>query len=103
MITEIVYNDRDNEINLLLKADDEAVDLSSVTKMELVVDDTTISSQDYPSAFDWTTPSTTGEVVLDLGGVGLEEGHYVVWLVVYDSANTDGIVWDKFHLVVREV
>ena len=103
MITEIVYEGHDNKINLLLRADGEAVDLSSVTKMELKLDDTTISSQDYPSAFDWNSSSTTGEVILDLGDVGLEEGHYVAWLVVYDSTNTDGIVWDKFHLVVREV
>ena len=103
MITEIVYEGHDNKINLLLKADGEAVDLSSVTKMELKLDDITISSQDYPSAFDWNSSSTTGEVILDLGDVGLEEGHYVAWLIVYDPTNTDGIVWDKFHLVVREI
>ena len=102
MITEIVYKGHDNRINLLLKADGNIVDLSPVTKMELVLDnDEVISSDTYPSAFDWTSGST-GELILDLGDV-VNVGNYVAWLVVYDSTNTDGIVWDKFHLVVREV
>ena len=101
MITEIIYDGHDNTIDLLLKADEVATDLSSVTRMTLDVDtfilvDSAISGE----CFDWST-GVTGKVILALGGEGIDEGLYRAKLTVYDSINTDGIVWGEFNLTVR--
>ena len=101
MLTEIVYLGHDNTVDLLLKADGEAVDLSSVTRMTLDVDGTTIDSDVSGDAFDWDT-GTTGKVVLALGDEELSNGRYTARLVVYDPSNEDGIVWGDFKLVVKE-
>jgi hypothetical protein len=110
MIEETVYIGRDNTIDLLLKADDVAQDLSGVTKMVLIddsdkadaVDD--ISSEDHSAAFDWSS-AVTGKLILSLGEVfeseEIDRGRYVFNLVVFDPANTDGIVWDKIFITAR--
>ena len=102
-VAETVYKDRDNAIDLILKADDVAVDLSSVTRMQIVDRDggfTTIDSDTSADAFDWDT-GTTGKVILILGDEEIPVGTYVVSLVVFDPTNTDGIVWGEFVLVVK--
>ena len=100
MTTENVYNGHDNTIDLLLKADGAAQDLSSVTRMTLEVDSVTIDSAISGSAFDWDT-GTTGKIILALGGESLTAGAYRATLTVYDPTNTDGIVWGTFKLIVR--
>jgi len=100
MITEVCYIGHDNTIDLLLKADGAAVDLSSVTRMTLEVDSTTIDSETSPDAFDWDT-GTTGKVILALGDEELTAGRHTATLVVYDPTNADGIVWGKFILAVN--
>ena len=102
MTTEIVYKGHDNKINLLLKAKGSAVNLSSVTKMELKIGPMLVTSDITPSAFDWTSGST-GEVILDLGDSNLRRGSYQTWLIVYDPNNPDGIVWGSFTLIVENV
>lgn len=98
MTTEVVYLGRDNTVDLLLKADGSAQDLSGVTRMVLVVGDAEIDSD----AFDWDT-GTTGKVVLALGDETISEGTYTAWLVVYDGSNPDGIVWGSFTLKVMDI
>lgn len=95
-IQEIVYNDRDNTIDLLLKADGSAQDLSSVTRMVLKDTDGgfTIDSDTAPSAFDWNT-GTTGKVIMALGGQNLTAGTCICSLIVYDPTNDDGIHWGE--------
>ena len=100
MTTETVYLGYDNTVDLLLKADGEAQDLSSVTKMTLEVDETTIDSDTSPDAFDWA-PGVTGKVILDLGAESLSEGTYRATLTVYDPTNANGIVWGTFKVIVR--
>lgn len=101
MITETVWLDHDNTIDLVLTADGSAVDLSSVTKMELEIgDDTIIDSATSADAFDWSEGD--GKLILALGGETITAGTYTATLIVYDATNTDGIVWDQFTLVVRE-
>ncbi len=105
-VTEIVYLSRDNTVDLLLKTDGVAQDLSSVTRMIVKQEDGTwaIDSQTYGSAFDWT-PGVTGKLILDLAAAlateNVSAGTNVVRLVVYDPTNTDGIVWDTFVLIVK--
>lgn len=98
-ITEIVYIDRDNTNDLLLKADGEAVDLSSATRMVLIERNGvfTIDSDESASAFDWDT-STTGKVLLTLGHEDVAAGAYVCDLIVYDPTNTNGVNWGRLVL-----
>lgn len=100
MTTENVYLGHDNTIDLLLKADGVAVDLSAVTRMTLEVGDDTVDSGESPDAFDWDT-GTTGKVILNLGGESLTPRTYRATLTVYDPDNTNGIIWGKFKLIVQ--
>ena len=100
MTTEIVYDGHDNTIDLLLKADGTAQDLSEVTRMTLEVGSTTVDSDESGSAFDWA-PGMTGKLILALGDEDLTAGTYRAILTVYDPSNTDGIVWGTFKLIVR--
>ena len=106
-VLEYTYNDRNNTIDLSLKADGTVVDLSSVTRM-IIEDIAGGWSVDYDVApgnvaFDWST-GITGKVILSLGAQSLTAGTYSVRLIVYDPSNTDGIVWgdqdDQFIITV---
>lgn len=103
-VNEIVYNNRENTNDLLLMADGVAVDLSSVTRMQIIERNEafTVDSQTASDAFDWSR-ATTGKVVLSLGGEGLNPGTYACRLITYDPSNPDGIVWgdDYLTLMVR--
>lgn len=101
MITEVLYNGRDNSIDLLLKVDGEAYDLSDVTKAELDVEGTVINSNGSPNAFDWDT-DTTGKIILTLGGEGLSEGFYTAELILYAPTFTNGVSWGFFKLRVYD-
>lgn len=107
MLREIVYLNRDNTIDIILKADGTAADLSSVTKMELILDDTTISSVSSSDAFDWSqhgadTEEADRKLILALGDEDIDVGSYDAQLIVYDVDNPDGIMWSYINIVVRE-
>lgn len=103
-LVERAYLGRDNSIDLLLKADDVAVDLSSVTRMVLVVDSTTIISSTNQAADPilWNQVGyETGECRLFLKDQTLTTGRNTAQLVVYDPTNTDGVVWGSVVLLVH--
>ena len=98
LVTERVYNDRDNLVDLLLKADGSAYDLSSVTKIVLIVGGTTVTdtgSTAWP--IKWTGLGTTGKVSMKLGDQSFTAGNYMAEVYVYDATNTNGIFWGKFE------
>lgn len=100
---EIVYLGRDNSIDLLLNADGVAVNLSSVTKMVLVVDGSTqISSTNLgDDPIRWNQVGyDTGEVRLFLKDELITSGRHSSQLIVYDPTNTDGVVWGSFQVDV---
>lgn len=97
MLREIVYLNRDNTIDLQLKNDGNVANLSGTTKMELIVNGTTISSVTSPDAFDWSAGN--GKLVLALGAENLSAGSYIAKLIVYDADNTDGIVWGYLRII----
>jgi len=107
-VKEIVYLSRDNTVDLLLKADGVAQNLSSVTRMIVKQenDDWAIDSDVYSDAFDWA-PGVTGKVILDLadamaaGNENVPAATYMVRLVVYDPTNTNGVVWSTFVIIVK--
>ena len=96
VIIEHVYNDRNNTIDLLLKANDTAVDLSSVTRMIIadVNGGWSVDENDSPDAFDRDT-GVTGKVIISLGEEDITAGKYRVRLTVYDPTNTDGVIWEN--------
>ena len=100
MITENVYTGHDNTIDLLLKADGVAQDITDATRMTLEVGSTTVDSDGSADAFNWDT-GVTGKLILALGGEDLTAGIYRATLTVYDPTNTNGIVWGTFKLIVR--
>lgn len=105
MDSEIIYLGTDNTVDLILKADDVAVSLASVTKMELTVGAVLISSTNLATdTIRWNQAGyDTGEVRLQIGKVtGLAIGQYDAPLVVYDATNDDGIVWITVPLTVTD-
>jgi len=103
MTTEITWLGHDNTIDLILKANGVAQDLSDVTKITATFDDATIESTDHAGgAILWNNDGyDTGEIRLDLGGQSIDPGGYDVPIVVYDPSNTNGVVWGKVHVAVK--
>lgn len=102
MIYETVYKGRDNSNDLVLKADGAVVDLSGVTKMELIFSgQDPVSSTTSPAVFDWSQGN--GKLVLTLGDITfLSVGsEYVPELIVYDASNPDGVNWGKIAFTVN--
>ncbi len=102
-MSEIVYLAHDNTIDLLLKANDVAENLSGVTKITATFGAVTITSTDKAAgAIKWDQAGyDTGEIRMDLGGESISAGTYYVYIVVYDAVHTDGIVWDKISIKVE--
>lgn len=100
---EIVYLTHNNTIDLLLKADGIAQNLSAVTKITATFGSTTISSTNKTTgAIKWDNAGyDTGEILLDLGGQDIVAGVYYVPIVVYDAVNTLGVVWGYISVQVK--
>jgi hypothetical protein len=93
---EVVYLGHDNSIDIILKADGTAVDLSGVTQMTLTVGDVLVSSTNQAAdPILWNQAGyATGEVHLILGAEAIEATDKTRCpLVVYDAAHTEGIMW----------
>ena len=104
METGIVYKEKDNAIDLLLKADGVVHDLSDTTKVELVFEDgSTVNSTASGEMFDFSSYATSGILVLKLGDLDKTAAFYSAQLVLYDATNTDGIVWGRVPLEFRDV
>jgi hypothetical protein len=102
-MSEIVYLTHNNTIDLLLKSDGVAQDLASVTKITATFGTTTITSNNKTTgAIKWNNVGyDTGEIRLDLGGQAIAAGDYYVPIVVYDTINTLGVVWDYITIQVK--
>ena len=104
--TEYIYKSRDNTIELILKNNGAAVDLSGVTRMILELNDSISLDSDVIGAgdgnqFDWTEGS--GKLILRLGAETIAVGEYTAAkLFVYDADNTNGILWDTFPVTVTD-
>lgn len=99
-IEERVYLARNNAIDLELREDGVAVDLSAVTRVRLELfdqadadaDPIVADSNDTPGILD-LTDGASGMLRLVLGAVLSSAGSYRARLVLYDDVNTDGLVW----------
>lgn len=105
MIQETVYKNRDNAIWLGLRVNRDLIDVSELTRVQLVDGDTIYDSDSLGSGaeapFDWT--SEEDALILRLGGLGLSLGKHTVTLIVFDADNENGVIWDTIRLLVRDV
>lgn len=101
MITETVYQNRDNTNSLELRANGAAQDISGTTRMTLQVGDKLIDSALAQSAFDWSTNGSSGILELTLGHQGLQKGTYTATLTIYDLTYPNGLCWGDFIIKVR--
>ena len=106
MITEILYKSRDNEIDLELRANGIAVDISGTSKVEIEVGDLVLNSAKYPASFDWTTNGASGQLTLDIARlneiINLRASAYKTKVTIFDATYPNGLVWDHFMLKLRE-
>jgi hypothetical protein len=106
VITETLYKNHDNEIDLELRADGEAVDITGVSKVLLEVGEVEIDSAIEPSSFDWTTNGANGQLTLDVARLtkitNLKASTYKAALTVYDATYPNGLVWDEFLIILKD-
>ena len=91
---QVAYLDHDNTIEMVLKSDGLAVDLTPVSRMVLSSAGQVIADSDLNAGvFDWSAGS--GNLVIALGGLSLplHREYKNSRLVVYDPTNINGIVW----------
>ena len=97
--TEMVYVGRNNTNDFRLTEDDEYTALTSVTKIELVLDSSiTISDEtpdDYPIKWEFD-PAVVGKVSIKIGReTGVVAGSYKdAYFIVYDASNPQGVRWE---------
>jgi hypothetical protein len=102
LVSETVYLGRDNQIELVLLEDDNAIgDHTSITRATLFfgVGDSllspdpflTIDSSTDSAYFDFTDPS---KLILKLGAADLPKGRHHVRLVIYTAGLPNGASWE---------
>jgi len=115
MAQEVVYIGRDNTIDLLLKAENDAgvsvaQDLSGITQIIIIFNEAvSISSVNNETGLiTWAVDGyDTGEIRISLdedAEANLVDGHlYSVSIVVFDAGNTDGIVWGTIGIRAKDI
>ena len=112
-VLEVAYTGRNNVIDLELRDDSDgkmkpsaltdaergALSVPLITKIELVEGTTVRATSDATAYFDWSQGG--GLLVISLGAAGLAARTYNCNLVIFDTLNTDGIVWGKMQLRVE--
>lgn len=106
-VHERIYLGSDNTIDLQLKADGVALtaeQMSGISKIVLTFKGVSISSDDYPAAFDWATRGDEGVIIMDLGTLPILSAGTdpLAGLKIYDSENTNGVFWGNLILTVEE-
>lgn len=93
-----VFNGRDNSVDLILNENGSAKDLSSITRIDVVVDGSVKLSETNKASgnVQWDV-GTTGKVIIKLGTLApsqrLAAGVYDFDLILYDATNTKGVIW----------
>jgi hypothetical protein len=102
MNTEFVYLGHDNSIDVILKTNGAAVDLTPVTRITLTLGAKLIDSDNGDAdPIRWAKLGyATGEVRLFLGAQTLKVGAYQAPLIVYDASNPNGVYWGNIPLTV---
>ena len=108
-VNEVIYLGRDNSVDLLLKADGVAEDLSTTTQIDAIFD-TSITVESTNAAtgpIKWNQAGyETGEIRIDLTDSDESDitvGQYTVKIITYTAEHTDGLYWGEVNIRVREV
>ena len=106
MTVDTIYLGHDNTVDLVLKVDNVAFNLSSVTSITATFGDVTITSTNKAAGtITWDQAGyETGEIRLDMGGletITASKKPYNVPIVTYDAVNTTGIVWGEHRILVK--
>jgi hypothetical protein len=102
---EIVWLGHHNTIDLILKSNGTAVDMTNVQTLTLNLGGITLTSTNSTAqTVTWNKAGyATGEIRINLSGQStLASGEYDCHVVVYDLGDTTGIVWgDSVPLLVK--
>lgn len=97
-LREIIYLNRDNDITLALANNGIVIDHSSLTRIQLYIDDYLFDSLTLPNSFDFSNPS---KLIISLGMQTMPIGKYKGRLYVYDLDNELGLAWGDIYIVVK--
>jgi len=105
MLNENSYIGRDNSTDLLLEADNVAIDATVLTRAVVNLKSDTgsldVDSDVEATLFDFTTGGGVVKIKLGLA-IGVAVDEYQAKLTIYDASNTQGIVWgDPFNLSMQ--
>ena len=98
MAVEVIWLGHDNTVDLSLKKDGVALtddEMDGITQITASFGSILITSTNQAGdPIRWRqTGYDDGEIRISVGGESIAPNTYDVYLVVYDSANTDGVVW----------
>ncbi len=105
MAREIVYQGHSNSVDVILKSNGTAVDLSGTTAITLTFGTVLISStNNATNHILWNQAGyDTGEVRLFLGeDTQINPGSYDAPLIIYNSTATAGCVWGKVGIIIKD-
>lgn len=103
-MSETVYINRDNIVDLILYSDGIAQDLSSVTKIAVKIDDVEIENEVSTAwPIKWSGIGVDGKIRLKLGDQFTENHRGRLYIILYDADNLDGIVWGYVDAVITSV
>ena len=87
-----LFAQSNNRFRVLIKIDNEALDLSVFSRMVLKIDAETSIDSDYDSGLDWS--SGGGEIVLDIGSYLAGKGSVETTLCAYrEGINSPYVLW----------
>lgn len=101
MIKATIYKDTDTPTSLGLLASAAEVNITTLTRVTLVLGDLVLDSGIHSGVFDWATNGATGQLDIVAGHVnGLERGVYKARLTVFDATYPNGLVWGFIMVTV---
>ena len=102
----IIWNARNNAIRLELTKDDTVLtqtEIEAITKAEIKFNNTYYDSDTYASSWDLVTYKADGQIEFSFGLLGLTAStDRKAELIIYDAANTNGIVWTQGKIKVTD-
>lgn len=97
---EVVYNSRDNHIELELRENGvNLADYSPISRVKMMAAGVALDSDINPEWFDWSEL----RIVIKAGLAGLVVGTYKARLETWDLDHPNGLVWtESLYMVVKD-
>lgn len=98
-LSEVIYKNRDNDIIIALMQNGITINHTTLTRVQLSINDYLYDSLIIPNSFDLTNPD---KITISLGSQNITVGkYYNCTLYVYDLDNELGISWGKLTIIVE--